>query len=787
MGRRGEDANIGYPALRALWVSPAAVIAFAIYVGLRYVPRSRLGYGFDKLAYTTPNQSVAFDALRSLRLPEWNPYLFGGAPHLANPQVGALYPLKFPLMWLPPHRAVFALLIIHLVLLGIGMLALLRICLRLRPAAACVGAFAAIGSGVVVSQLPHYEQLTTIAWIPWLLLAIDLLVEARVRLAVSFAATAAVVALMLLCGHQQPAYYALLLALAWTAGRAIDRRTASRAVIATAAMATGFALAAIQLAPTAVLVGRSVRSAGLTLASVDIPQFRLHGRDLLVALFGDVFSTVTPIGGEVYAALGAAGMLLLLIGAAAGLEEDRHRWHTACLVIAALGAIVLAMGTETPVYRVAFGLMPGLDLFRVPSRSIVIFDIAGSVLIGIGVHALLTGRGRRPAVAAIALLVVAGVAGLTLPVTLPSGRTVLAWSLAAGLTAAAALALARNSARTAAAAALVSVALLEMVAGAYQPVPEGALPATDATGKLAPFLRAKGGRSIIAGVEELGNQAYLRASLRPNINATERVRSLDGYDGGPWLTKRWTESMEGIIGKPFVHDLTIKSQLSAPVPPLLAARYGVRWFGLDVRTSDPTVTVPGWIGPVLIDGPLRLFENPEFESEALVYRKVQTADKRPLYEQMPALEDPFNTALIEGGRRRSCTTSCDVLPVRVARPRPERVVVAVEDAGAGTLVVAEGWDPGWSVRVDGEERRVLIADRNMIAVELRAGDGTVRFRYRTPGLRSGALVSGLTALGLLVALSLPAVRRRTSRRSGEFLRSSDHGRLPGNRLDNSGE
>lgn len=759
----GGDGSSGQPDRRGL-VGPAiASTAFALYVWLRYLPRSRLGYGFDKLAYTTPNQAVAFDALRQFRLPQWNPYVFGGAPHLANPQVGALYPLKYPFLWLPPHRAVLAIIGVHLILLGLGMVALLGVSLKLRPAAVYVGSFGALGCGVVVSQLPHFEQIITIAWIPWLLFAVDLTLTRRVRPGVGFGLIAAATALMLLCGHQQPAYYALLLASAWALGRLLDDKKLWPAAVFPLGVVGGFGLAAVQLLPTAKLVSRSVRSDGLTLASVDVPEFTLHGRDILVSLLGDPFATSTPVGGEVYAAVGVACIFLAVVGVTAAMTMKRYRWHAPVVAAAAIGGLLLAMGTETPVYRLAFSVLPGLDLFRVPGRSLVIFDIAVAVLAALGVDAVVSDRPKRPVIVASATLALVFVVGLVLPLSLPGGRTALAWGLVGGaVVAAASVWVTASEPRRWAVVGVVGVALVELVVGAFQPVPDGSLPTAEPTGTIARFLQRDGGRAILGGAEELGNQAYLRTSLRPNVNATAGVRSLDGYDGGPWLTTRWTRAMEAITQKRFVPELTVKSQLSAPLDPAVAARFGVRWYVLDARVHDPSVVLPGWTGPVLFDGPLQLFENPAYRSEALVYRRSQRLRDAALHRQHASDDVLSEVALVEGGLARRCSVDCEVDPVPLDRRTPEQLVVDVSDADSGVLVVAEGWDQGWTVEVDGEDRTVRPADFNLLAVEVRDGDREVRFSYRAPGLTAGAAVTAGTMLVVLAVLVRP-IRRRGSR------------------------
>ncbi len=75
---------------------------------------------FDSYAYSAPNDVVTFRAFRSFRLPQWNPDIFGGALHLANPQAGVFDPLKWPFAWMDAERAVVLITALHLLVLSSG-------------------------------------------------------------------------------------------------------------------------------------------------------------------------------------------------------------------------------------------------------------------------------------------------------------------------------------------------------------------------------------------------------------------------------------------------------------------------------------------------------------------------------------------------------------------------------------------------------------------------------------------------------------------------------------------
>jgi hypothetical protein len=94
--------------------------------------------------------------------------------------------------------------------------------------------------------------------------------------------------------------------------------------------------------------------------------------------------------------------------------------------------------------------------------------------------------------------------------------------------------------------------------------------------------------------------------------------------------------------------------------------------------------------------------------------------------------------------------------VQLARPRPERLELAVRGSSGGWLVVSEAFDPGWRASVDGAPARVLRADHALLAVELEPGDHDVALEYRPGAWRLGL---ALAALSLAAAVALARAGR----------------------------
>jgi Bacterial membrane protein YfhO len=85
--------------------------------------------------------------------------------------------------------------------------------------------------------------------------------------------------------------------------------------------------------------------------------------------------------------------------------------------------------------------------------------------------------------------------------------------------------------------------------------------------------------------------------------------------------------------------------------------------------------------------------------------------------------------------------------------RPNRVTVKTSQEGNGFLVLMDSYFPGWTVKVDGQERPILQANHFYRAVQLSPGRHTLEFHYVPEGLNAGLMVSGFS-LFLIVVGSL---------------------------------
>lgn len=605
-------------------------LLFVLLVAFWHIgPAGRVLAGGDLFGYFYPYWAEATRTLRAGQLLLWNPYLFMGAPFLANSQVGFFYPLNWPL-WLtmPAHRALHWSILLHLALAATGAYVYARRSLRLeRLGAWTAGAALALG-GYLGAQVEHINQLQALAWFPWLLALHDRLTTGDRRQR-SFVALAAVVGLVLLAGHSQSAFIALtglaVYALAPAAWAALRQRAwrelARRAATLTAAVVLGTALAAVQLAPTLELTGLSLRAGGLPFN--ERVSFSLSPLYLARALLPGYGQTVEPERIEYVAAVGVVGLAVLL--ATAGAWRRREGRPGGPLLLAAVG-LFLALGLYNPLYLLLARFVPGFAHFRAPARWLALWAVGAAMLIGWGVDALAAERARpgRRAWAlgggALALLLTWGALGGQADLLTVAGW-LAATALAAGL-----IALARRAPRRAALG-LTALLVVEMILSA-RVLPHARATAPQAYTSLRPatahLLAAGEGEtpparflSLSARLFDPGDLAELRLIYGPQLSPEAlydlivaakyrevlaldlplvwRIPAVDGYDGGLLPLSRYLLLQQVLLPE---EAIALDGRLRENLPAVPDGR----WLGLfDVRYVITDKVFDAWIDDIFYD------------------------------------------------------------------------------------------------------------------------------------------------------------------------------------------
>jgi len=712
------------------------------------------------------------------RIPEWNPYLFGGLPFIAAQHGDIFYPTAW-LRWIMPVDTAMNLgFALHLVLAGVTMYALLR-ALSVSWTGALVGGLAYELSGIVASMVKpgHDGKLFVSALAPLLLLA--LLQAIRGRQPGYYALAALSVGLCMLSPHYQMTYYLLVGAGVWTLylvfldpGRPADLRWPVALGLALGAVLLGIAIAAIQVLPFLSYVPFSPRAAGGPSGGWEYAtSYSMPPEEILTTVLPSFNGVLQNYWGRNFFKshteyLGGLVVVLAVLGIG---DRSRRR------LVGALGAIaffflLVSFGGHTPFYRAWYTLMPMMDKVRAPGMAFFLVALPAAVLAGLGADRLLRRELSRPAV-----LIPLGILGaLALLATAGALESV-----------AAAFASPEQMSRVAANAGALQAGGLRLLAVVLV---GGAILWAVLAGKLS-GAAAAGALALVVAADlwsidrhffeyrDPGARLFAPDSITRRLQTEPKpFRVLDvGVYPGSYLMALRIPTMLGYHGNEvrFYDELLggkneWRNAGSANLHDLLAVRYLV--------VPEPQA-VPGFrqvLGPVpTTAGPTGFLYRRDTLPAYL--RVLPAAAKLPEDQVVPTLVDPrfpLNSVVLY-----SDTVSVTPEPIRGRVPEPSRVRATLVGWAAGRmritlagsetrqlyLLVGETWYPDWHAEVDGRAAQVHRGDHALLSVVLPPGAREVRLYFSSDEYARGQLVSLLALLTVagLFAWSF-AWRRRSA-------------------------
>jgi hypothetical protein len=738
------------------------------------------------------------------RLPLWFALTNGGQPFQAETTTQLFYPPFFvfylvPVAWIGP---LFGwLLWAHVLAAGLLMFAYAR-----SRGLVCFAALvAAVGFMFAGKWLLHllqagHHSFLPLAWFPLLLLWAEAAIERRCW---RYAVGAGMVAALIFTGcHPQLTLYLVLLAAAlslrpvWSLDSLAD--APSRAVhggegrrrrlcwwLGTWATAGSVAvgLAAIQLLPNLELVSYTTSAQVASAAygreyDLIIHNFRQLGQRLL-ALQGP-----QNFGGNAWESVGAFGVLWTAVTllALAMCRRSAVWWYAAVLLL----MLVFSLNTSTPVYPLLRRIVPGLALFRIPTRFLLIAGFPLGMLAGCFTQRLFCGAMPRQTLVraggCVAALVVLYVAG-----SLQSGacwHPYETWLCIFGPALALVLvaqALRPERRRWMAAGWLTLLAgdLWAMHGRLVQTRPlDEVFPVNDAVrflarhpgsyrvldrylpGQSPRFTPFSQGLCCRHGIEWV--RGYSPSNL---VSYRQYLQFIAGLDGLPDLSK---DAAVPTIRNQQLLDLLGVRYLFCPADIPLAAEERAAWRAVATLTDNRVFTE--------VDGlhalpPFVVYQRTEPLPLAFLVSRAQPAPDAK--DRLRTLADTDLTRTVFLDNPPTLLESAQEEPAFAASPgpafqearqvlrEPNRVVVEVERREAGYLVLLDPWYPGWQCHTaEGQKLPVYRANSYFRAVAVPPGRHRLEFIFapRVYALGRGISLATLALLGSLGAWSIRRAR-----------------------------
>jgi len=701
--------------------------------------------------------------------PLWNPYTFGGSPFIGNLQVAIYYPPQFVLPLLSTLKFFGWTLWLHALGAGWAMYALIHHLTRHRMAATA-GALAFMSCGFLMPRVSagHVTILNALPWTPLALLAY-LRWSERPSWG-RWTLLAVVLAVLILCGQPQIPYLTLLLITLLALRDGWERYQQSRQSLdellrpvgmLLLALGAGLFLTTVYWLPCyAFNKVSAMRSLGLDYEEAtwgSLPPAQL-ATFITPFLFGDVtgrefWGDARGAGYHEICGFLGLGTLLWLVVALARRSIPRKRFWIGAI----LAALVFAFGVYTPLYRLLYWFVPGVQYFRVPARFILVYCLCACVLAGYGFKHWLepTGGDRRARLAVLltAAVITAILLGCLVFVSVRS-EAVLAWlsrgpvplhqkefdprilnaqrwadliqGLRIGLLFSAAwlgwflldwLMASRRRLYGAIALGLITLecgwfahrfiqprAAAELLQSEYSEVPA------------VRFLKEHQGlhRALRpdAMIDWWIRQEY--PELFPNRLMVHGISTARGYD--VTIPGDYAGYLYTMQGRPIPRRVGSFLQVGDPqsLNRILLSALNVRYVLLPYRKEIPDFEI--------------VFEGPPWITE------YQRAFPRA-YVLPPS-------GALSAGPVQDAT-------VEITRYTPNAVQLRAQLESPGLLVLADNSDPGWKAEVNGRAVSIEKVLGTFRAVRLEPGISEVRMDYRPDPLRRGAWISGASLLALI--------------------------------------
>ena len=757
---------------------------------------------FDSLTYYMPRTDYAASMLRGGDMPLWNPYEMAGLPLLATLQCGGLYPLNLPYLVMPPNAAWFVAGLFHSALAGICMFVFCRM-LKIGVFGATVAALTFLFCSwvtVTAEFIPDEHRAT--ALMPLVFLCAEALIQRRTLTRCIWLGVA--LGLMLLSGEPEifvrtsmilGPYVLCRLAARFKAGDINLRGLIIAAACIAIAYVVCLGLTAPQWMPTRELAGLGERPLGrMPRDYVEFPGAPSAVGQLL-NLLGPVKRTTS---------IGLVGLALLLLSPIC----FRRRPMAVFFVAAAIAGFMLSLGKATFLSSVYYHLPTG-SWFRIPTRLLIFFVFAAPVAVGFAADHIagMSRENQRTAVRLGTCAAVVLVCGALIVLMRNSSMQAL---------------IARDTGRIPAIKDVSQyglgtsrmVVLMFAVCSCLLLLSKRVSVRIVAQIMLCLLIPFDTWRAVVT-TQALPHHHYPR-SVAGETEVVQFVKDNAGmhrtYFDAANFTRNWTIPTIGLTNKFF----TVNGR-----DPLCPARY--LDFVEPIREPSPWAHVPNYrlimpqynnikfsgnssaIGLLdhlavkyIVLGPdSRFFHvndgTNEHESriEATRYRLVYETGTREVYENLNVLPrayvapdfkvirdpaeileelilpkfDPRKTVILEeepdiereigpGGPVSTTATIRDY--------EPERVVIDVEAAQGGFVVLSDLFFPGWKAYLDDVSVPVYRANYMFRAVAVPAGRHVVTFVYRPASFAMGIAISAAT---ILVLLCCQVVMRKRDGRS----------------------
>ena len=738
----------------------------------------------DLGTYTYPLKFSLAKSLQAGEMPLWDRHMASGFPLLAAFQPGVFYPANFAFLVMPFYDAIRLTFFFHYLIAATGAYFLCRWWkhpIHLSIVAAAL--FAIGGTTVSLSNLLNHFQ--TAVWLPWMVLCWERALLSRTWR--SFILLSLVLLCALLAGS--PEIYLLSMGLLVIDAIRLRYQEPSVTIAGIAGLliaSNGLvaALGMVQLLPTFELLSHSRRDQ--TIPIQEATAWSLRPLSLTGLFLPDKeVDTSLPIGVRLFFAREIPFLLTHYLGvlslvAICAWSYLSSRKERIVMVTSIAASVVLAFGGNTPVYGFLFDTVPMIRNIRFPEKfffftyACLLFAVCRGL---VAYHHATDERRRMPLMFFTAIFLLS-VSFYTLLRSYPELLTRLTAAQAGDTSGVPSMAatqatilfhLERQSAImlvlllllfcqmkkwlgvTLFEIGIVAVAIFDLGLAhkPFQFLLEPGLvtkrtmvtPTFHAEGSRL-FYYPPGGNLHPSFVSVLGRPGFVKATALNTENLLPNTGAQYGFD--------YFQEIDALTRQPYNDFLNIANL----IPPdrrikllrALNVKYVVSFRQLEAQgliLDRQFADQFSWLYQVREPVPRAYIASSSLtETQPAKIIRILSSDEF----------EPMRQVIVDGPITRS--TRADVAGnANIIDYGNRSVTIKASANGAGILVLADSYYPGWQAFVDGRESKILRANYFFRGVELPAGEHEVRFEYDPWSFTLGLWIS-LVTVSLVVVVTL---------------------------------
>ena len=781
-------------------LSLAALAAMLLWFCDDMIFFGKVPYFRDLGTYTYPLKFSLAASFRAGEIPLWDRHIASGFPLLAALQPAVFYPPSLAFYFFDFFDAIRFTFFIHYLIAATGAYFLCRwwkYPTYLSIVAATL--FSVGGTTVSLSNLLNHFQ--TAAWLPWMILSWERALQ------IGSWRTFVVLLLVLLCAilGGSPELYLFSVGLLFLDGLRLRQHdpAVTLARVGGLLMAANFIVAALGMAqflPTFELMSHSRRDQLIPFH--EATAWSLDPASLLGIIFPDKEVDPTqPIGVRLFFTRELPFLLshylgvLSLVGLSAWFFLGSWKQRAAAFALLG-GSLVIALGSHTPVYGFFFDLLPALRTVRFPEkfffftyafllfficrglfayhhaadsqRRMLLAFVTFVLFLWVAVYAVL--RSHPELLQRLEVTQVGDVSGIP-SLAATHGAILFHLERQIAITLAVFLLLFCQTQKLLGLmlfrVGMVAVAMLDLGI-TNKPFQFVADPSLVATSKIpAPSFQTTGGRFFYyppgeslhpSFVSVLGRPNYLKATALNTENLLPNTGVMYGVD--------YFQEIDALARQPYSDFLNF-ANLASPDRRIkllraLNVRYVISFRKLTAAGLTLSRQLPeqySWLYEVNDPVPrVYIVADTLLETQPAKITRILSSKEFDA-AKMVIVDRPVS------GRLQSDASSSAV----ITNYGNSSVTIKTAATGAGVLVLADSYYPGWKVFVDGREGKILRANHFFRAVELSAGEHEVRFEYAPWSFTAGLWISLLTLSLVVLATLAIAVKNAIALRSYSVL------------------